>query len=102
MKRARQTLELLNLGVEDRLPWELLVRPAMSRPAEEAYNGNVVIDERLREWDYGDYEGLTVEEVRQQRKTKGLDKDQDWDIMRDGCEGGEYMCPKHGQLALRS
>ena len=35
----------------------------------------------LTEWDYGDYEGLTSAEIREQ--------DPDWCCGRDGCPGGE-------------
>ena len=35
----------------------------------------------LREWDYGDYEGLTTAEIRRDRPG--------WDLWRDGCLGGE-------------
>jgi broad specificity phosphatase PhoE len=35
----------------------------------------------LREWDYGEYEGLTSPEIRERRP--------DWDLWRDGCPGGE-------------
>jgi broad specificity phosphatase PhoE len=35
----------------------------------------------LREWDYGEYEGLTTLEIRAVRP--------DWDLWRDGCPGGE-------------
>jgi probable phosphoglycerate mutase len=55
--RARETCELCGLG--DR--------------AE--------IREELHEWDYGDYEGLTTDEIRAQRP--------EWDLWRDGCPGGE-------------
>ena len=40
-----------------------------------------VIEENLREWDYGEYEGLTSAEIRERRP--------DWDLWRDGCPGGE-------------
>jgi probable phosphoglycerate mutase len=40
-----------------------------------------VIDEALREWDYGDYEGLTTVEIHDVRP--------DWDLWSDGCPGGE-------------
>lgn len=43
----------------------------------------------MAEWDYGDYEGLKSVEIRELRQSKGLDKGRDWDIWRDGCEGGE-------------
>lgn len=35
----------------------------------------------LLEWDYGDYEGITTEEIREERP--------DWYLWRDGCPGGE-------------
>jgi len=35
----------------------------------------------LREWDYGDYEGLTSPEIWASRP--------DWSLWRDGCPGGE-------------
>jgi hypothetical protein len=36
-----------------------------------------------------DYEGRVTKDIRALRKERGLDKDQEWDIWRDGCEGGE-------------
>jgi probable phosphoglycerate mutase len=39
------------------------------------------VDERLREVDYGSYEGLTTAEIRETRP--------DWDLWRDGSPGGE-------------
>jgi len=47
--------------------------------------------EELAEWDYGLYEGLLTGEIRRGRQERGLDKGAEWDIWRDGCEGGEYV-----------
>jgi probable phosphoglycerate mutase len=57
LRRARETCELAGLG----------------EAAE--------LCEDLREWDYGDYEGLTTPEIRVERP--------DWSLWRDGCPGGE-------------
>jgi broad specificity phosphatase PhoE len=38
-------------------------------------------DERLREMDYGDYEGRTTAEIQRERPG--------WDLWTDGCPGGE-------------
>jgi len=40
----------------------------------------------IREWDYGDYEGVTSATIAEQRKKDGQGS---WDIWRDGCPGGE-------------
>jgi broad specificity phosphatase PhoE len=37
--------------------------------------------DELLEWDYGEYEGLTTQQIRAQRPG--------WDLWRDGCPGGE-------------
>ncbi len=43
----------------------------------------IVEDSRLREFHYGDYEGLTTAEIRDSRPG--------WDIWRDGCPNGETV-----------
>jgi broad specificity phosphatase PhoE len=57
----------------------------LSRAIETArlagFEHGVQLDERLKEWDYGDYEGLTTPEIRETRP--------DWFLWRDGCPGGE-------------
>ena len=39
------------------------------------------ITDDLHEWDYGEYEGLTTPQIRDQAP--------DWNLWRDGCPGGE-------------
>jgi broad specificity phosphatase PhoE len=57
MLRARETCALAGLGDE------------------------AIEDDDLREWGYGEYEGLTTPEILASRP--------DWDLWRDGCPGGE-------------
>ena len=57
---------------------------------ESYVNGKSVLTDDLAEWDYGDYEGLVVDDIRTRRKEKGLDQDIPFSIWKHGCEGGEY------------
>ncbi len=50
------------------------------------------VTDELAEWDYGDYEGLLTREIRERRKMEGRDGVREWDIWRDRCVGGEYVC----------
>jgi probable phosphoglycerate mutase len=45
------------------------------------YGDRAEVAPELVEWDYGEYEGLTTPQIREQRP--------DWDLWRDGCPGGE-------------
>lgn len=71
--RAKQTVELLLENVDD------LTRSRI--PVEENNN--------LREWEYGDYEGLLTSQILELRKLRGLDIGSEWNIWEYGCEGGE-------------
>jgi probable phosphoglycerate mutase len=68
-------------------PWQfdlVLVSPSL-RARETCELCGLAADAQLRpdllEWDYGDYEGLTTPEIREERP--------DWRLWRDGCPGGE-------------
>jgi broad specificity phosphatase PhoE len=49
------------------------------------------ISEDFSEWNHGEYEGKTTEEIRDLRAKKGLDKSSEWSIWTGGCEGGESV-----------
>jgi probable phosphoglycerate mutase len=51
--------------------------------AELAGFPDAVVDDQLVELDYGDYEGRTTAEIREERP--------DWFLWRDGCPGGESI-----------
>src|SRR5947209_58983 len=57
LKRGGETCELAGLG------------------------GTAELDDDLREWEYGEYEGLTTPEIRSENGG--------WNLWRDGCPGGE-------------
>ena len=86
-KRAQRTLELLGIGSKYKLPWK------EQREGEEIRcDATIEVTESIREWDYGDYEGLTSATISQKRKEEGLSPN--WDIWSEGCPGGEYGTPR--------
>lgn len=91
-KRAQRTFELLQIGCKERLPWTRHVESESKTTLEEpiATEASIEITDAIREWDYGDYEGLTSAQIKELRAQQGLPK---WDIWRDGCPGGEYAIP---------
>lgn len=73
-KRAKQTAQLLIEGLEESV--------RNSIPISE--------DNDLREWEYGDYEGLRTQEIIDLRKLRGHEANGEvWNIFEYGCENGE-------------
>jgi broad specificity phosphatase PhoE len=56
------------------------------------FGARAVVDPDLVEWNYGQYEGRTGDEILKERP--------DWQLFRDGCPGGE-MPPQVGARADR-
>ncbi|PYH71099.1 histidine phosphatase family protein [Aspergillus vadensis CBS 113365] len=82
--RAQRTLELLEIGCRERLPWNEARKSEDEEPIRT--EARVEVTEAVREWDYGEYEGLTSKQIREMRRERG---EGEWDIWRDGCPGGE-------------
>jgi broad specificity phosphatase PhoE len=76
-------LELLDIGCRDRYPW-VKDAPTCLDPRT---NADIEITDRIAEWNYGAYEGLTSAQIRQQRQKQGLGEH--WDIWSDGCPEGD-------------
>ncbi|KAH0590885.1 hypothetical protein H2248_001001 [Termitomyces sp. 'cryptogamus'] len=49
-----------------------------------------ILTEEVREWDYGDYEGLLSSEIQQ--------KNPSWTIWADGCPGGESVAEMEARV----
>lgn len=85
-RRAQRTLELLGLGCAAPYPWtphgEVNERDGRANPTR----AKIEVTDRIREWDYGDYEGVTSREIAERRRASG---EEEWDIWRDGCPNGE-------------
>jgi broad specificity phosphatase PhoE len=83
-ENGRRDAEVLRASLTARRFARVLTSP-LSRAAETCrlagLGGSAENREELLEWDYGDYEGLTTPEIREQRP--------DWSLWRDGCPGGE-------------
>ncbi len=52
-----------------------------ARKTAELAGFTPTLEDNLREWDYGEFEGLTTAEIRTRAPN--------WNLFRDGCPGGE-------------
>jgi broad specificity phosphatase PhoE len=77
-------------GLEFAAVWSSPMSRAIDTARLAGYEHDVRIDDRLKEWDYGEYEGKTTPEIRETRP--------DWFLWRDGCPGGESP----GQVGARA
>lgn len=95
-------MECLNLVGDNCLPWDPSVQTRHQEPSLESGRGDttVCVADDLREWDYGDYEGLTIAEVRGKRRERG--QDEAWNIWEAGCEGGEYVLRITGRFCVNT
>jgi probable phosphoglycerate mutase len=59
------------------------MRRARDTCALAGFGAQAVVDDDLRERDYGDYEGITTKEIRRTRPG--------WDVWRDDVPGGETL-----------
>lgn len=75
------------MGCKQPIPWQQHGDLAACNVEDSAgADAKIEVTDEISEWDYGDYEGITSQEIAQQRKEKG---EGTWDIWRDGCPGGE-------------
>jgi broad specificity phosphatase PhoE len=80
-----QAVELGQLltGVEPDRVLSSPMRRALDTARLAGFGDQVQQVDALREFDYGEYEGLTSDQIRARRPG--------WDLFRDGCPGGETV-----------
>lgn len=67
---GRLQAQALRSALEGRVFAQVLTSPlgrARETCALAGYQSRAVVDDRLREWDYGDYEGKTTDQIREHR-----------------------------------
>jgi broad specificity phosphatase PhoE len=79
---ARQLAQLLG-GEHFDLVLTSPLQRARDTCALAGFGERAQVDDDLREWDYGDYEGVTTAEIREHRPG--------WSIFGEGCPGGETL-----------
>lgn len=79
VRQLRRRLALL--GIPFSHVWSSPLRRASDTCALAGFVDVGRVERNLREWDCGQYEGLTLDEIRARRPG--------WNLYRDGCPGGE-------------
>jgi broad specificity phosphatase PhoE len=83
-EHGREQARLLRRGLDGR-DFDRVITSPLSRAAETCslagFGDGAERTDALLEWDYGEYEGLTTPQIREQRPG--------WWLWRDGCPGGE-------------
>src|SRR4051812_1830981 len=81
---GRRQAEMAGHWLEGR-PFERVLTSPLSRARDTCdlagFGERGELRDDLMEWDYGDYDGLTTEQIREERPG--------WFLWRDGCPGGE-------------
>ena len=80
-ERARALSAVLDPALFDRVLCSPLLRARETCALAGFDDARVEITEDLREWDYGEYEGLTTPQIRERRPG--------WSLWSDGCPQGE-------------
>ncbi|KAF4264659.1 hypothetical protein KXW98_001623 [Aspergillus fumigatus] len=93
-RRDHQTCEILRLGVHQHQHFydrntKQTTTTAIPPATGDIAEATIQITPSLAEWDYGEYEGLTTNQIREKRQQEGLDKEGPWSIWEAGCPGGE-------------
>jgi len=90
---GRQQAEFLR-PIFEGIEFETILSSPLRRAFETAYlaglKDRVELDDDLREWDYGDYEGITTKQIRE--------KVPDWTVWTHPCPNGETI----EQVAVRA
>jgi len=83
-ERGRERARRLALPLKDRT-FDLVLTSPLRRAVETCelagLGAAAQVRDDLREWDYGDYEGITTAQIRERRPG--------WNLWRDGCPNGE-------------
>ncbi|HVV31048.1 MAG TPA: histidine phosphatase family protein [Mycobacteriales bacterium] len=81
--QARAAEPVLRVVRQPAAPWSLALSSPLVRARDTARLAglDVEVEDRLAEWDYGEYDGRTTADIQRDRPG--------WDLWRDGCPGGE-------------